>query len=413
MPLTLTPQQARRLFLHAQCLHGPASAARPDAAALLDAARALGCLQLDPINVVARSHQLVLFSRLGPYDLVELDRLLWRERALFEYWAHCASIVLTEDYPIHAVRMRAYLSPSAPKQTAWGRRMREWVKVNDRLRRGLLGVLRRRGPMLSRDLEEDGLEPKAWVSTGWTSGRNVSQMLDYLWMSGQIMVAGRVNGQKQWDLAKRVLPEWTPRARLTEREATCRAIEKSLMALGVATPRQIRYHFVRGRYPHFPEALADLEQAGTIQRAEISNWPGEWFIHASSLPWLDGSPDQYTTRTTLLSPFDNLIADRARTLQFFNFDYRIEIYTPKARRRYGYYVLPILHGERLIGRLDPEMDRAAGRLTIHAVHAEPGAPRDAGPAVARAVQSLADFVGAREVNYNRANIPAAWKRGLQ
>ncbi len=413
MPLSLTPQQARRLCLQAQRLHGPAPAARPDAAALLDAVRALGCLQLDPISVVARSHQLVLFSRVGPYDLAELDRLLWRERALFEYWAHCASIVLTEDYPIHAVRMRAYLAPSAPKQTAWGRRMRAWVQVNDRLRRGLLGALRRRGPLLSRDLEEDGPEPKAWVSTGWTSGRNVSQMLDYLWMSGQIMVAGRVNGQKLWDLAKRVLPEWTPRTRLTEREATRRAIEKSLQALGVATPRQIQYHFVRGCYPHFREALADLEQAGALQRAEIRDWPGEWFVHADALARLAEPSDQGGIRTTLLSPFDNLIADRARARQFFGFDYKIEIYTPKARRRYGYYVMPILHGERLIGRLDPEMDRAAGRLTVHAVHAEPGAPRDAGPAVAGAVQSLAVFLGAREVHYNRANVPAVWKQVLQ
>lgn len=409
--LTLSPEIARRLFLHAQRLSGPPPA--PDASGILSVARALGCLQLDPISVVARSHQLVLFSRLGPYHLSELDQVLWQQRALFEYWAHCASLVLTEDYPIHHVRMRAYLSPRAPKPTAWGRRMRQWVKDNHKLKRDILARLKRHGPLLSRELEEDGIDPQAWVSTGWTSGRNISQMLDYLWISGRIMVAGRQGLQKAWDLAERVLPAWTPRERITEREATRRAVEKSLRALGVGTARHIRYHFVRGRYPFFNEALADLERNGTIQRIELGDWRGEWFIHADHLPLVEAlRADAWQPRTTLLSPFDNLIADRARTLEMFAFDYRIEIYVPPARRRWGYYVLPILHGDRLIGRLDPQMDRAAGRLTVNAVYAEPKAPPDAGRAIAATVQDLAAFLGAREIRYNARRIPAIWKRAL-
>ncbi len=406
--VTLTPAAARQLSLRAQRLAGPRPA--PDAAGLLDLARTLGCLQLDPISVVARSHQLVLYSRLGPYALPELDQLLWQDRTLFEYWAHCASLVLTEDYPIHATRMRAYLSPRAPKPTAWGRRMRVWVKDNDRLRRTLLSALRRHGPLLSRDLEEDGLEPKAWVSTGWTSGRNVSQMLDFLWLSGRIMVAGRVNGQKQWDLAERVLPPWAPRERLTERETTRRALERSLRALGVATPTHIRYHFVRGRYPFFAEALADLEKAGRVRRVSVKGWAGDWYAHAETLAEFEPAAKGPAPRATLLSPFDNLIADRARTLQLFGFDYKIEIYTPAAKRKYGYYVLPILYGDRLIGRLDPALDRASGRLAINAIYAEPGAPAAAGPAVAAAVRTLAAFLGAREIRYNRAHLPPIWKQ---
>ncbi len=147
--------------------------------------RDLGCLQIDPISVVARSPLLVLWSRLGAYDPAHLDALLWRERKLFEYWAHCASIVLTEDYPIHHALMRHYVADDSP----WSRRVRQWIKDNDTLRRAILTRIRRDGPLPARELAEDGIAPQAWVSTGWTSGRNVSRMLDFLWMQGKIMVA--------------------------------------------------------------------------------------------------------------------------------------------------------------------------------------------------------------------------------
>jgi hypothetical protein len=412
-PLSLTPHEARRLFVHQQRLAGSVSAPTP--AHMLEIARALRCVQLDPINAVARSHQLVLFSRLGPYRLADLDQLLWRDRALFEYWAHCASLVLTEDYALHHARMKAYRTPARSGQYPFGSsRTQQWVKDNDKLRRYILGQLRKHGPQLSRDLEEDGLDPKAWVSTGWTSGRNVSRMLDYLWISGQIMVTARQGGQKVWDLAERVLPEWAPREKLPEREVTRRALEHALRALGVGTEKHLKYHFVRGRYPHFKEARAELEKAGKIQRVKIDDWKGEWFIYADTLPLLDAlRTTEHAPRTTLLSPFDNLIADRARTEQMFNFDFRIEIYVPPAKRMYGYYVLPILHGDQLIGRVDPLMDREAGCLRVNAVYAEAGAPKAAGPAIAAAVRDLATFLGAGEIRYNPQRVPVFWKKALQ
>ncbi|MBP7692343.1 MAG: YcaQ family DNA glycosylase [Anaerolineales bacterium] len=402
--VTLSPAQARRLALDAQLLAGPRPA--PDTAGLLATARRLRCLQLDPISVVARSHQLVLFSRVGPYDLAHLDRLLWEERRLFEYWAHCASIVLTEDYPLHRRRMLGYPSGTGK----WSLRTRAWVKANAPLRQQLLRLIRRRGPVLSRDLEEAGLAPEAWVSGGWTSGRNVSQMLDYLWLSGQIMVAGRQGGQKAWDLTRRVLPAWTPRERLGERAATGRAIEHALRALGVGTAKHIRYHFVRGRYPYFEEAVGDLEKAGRVRRVEVAGWAGPWYALPEAL---EAPAPEAPARAALLSPFDNLIADRTRTAQLFDFDYKIAIYTPAAQRQYGYYVLPILHGERLIGRLDPEFDRAAGVLRVNTVHAEAGAPKDAGPAIAAALTELAQFLHAGAIQVNRQRAPAAWQRALR
>ncbi len=402
--MRITPALARRLFLAKQRLAGPPPARTPKA--MLGLVRDLGCVQLDPISVVARSHQLVLWSRLGNYRPAHLDQLLWRDRSLFEYWAHCASIVLTDDYPLFSPMMR---------DNSWTNRFasRAWLKQNEKLRRYVLREVRRDGPLPSRALSEDGLQPKAWVSTGWTSGRNVSRMLDFLWISGKIMVAGREGIQKLWDLSERVLPNWTPREQLGEREVTRRSAERSLRALGVATPRHINFHFRRGRYPRLKQVLGELEAAGRVRRVEIGDWKGEWYIHAEDMALLDGlRRAEHPPRTTLLSPFDNLICDRPRTAQMFDFDFKIEIYVPRAKRQWGYYVLPILHGERLIGRIDPEMDREAGRLTVNAVFAEPGAPRSAGRALAGAIEELAAFLGARDIRYNARRVPSAWKRAL-
>ncbi len=408
---TLTLAQARRLAITRQRLAGPRAPA--NARGIMDVMRDLGCVQLDPISAVARSHSLVLWSRLGAYDTAHLDALLWRERKLFEYWAHCASIVLSEDYPIHSALMRNYASDDS----AWARRVRDWIKVNDALRRAILSRIRRDGPLPARVLTEDGIAPKAWISTGWTSGRNVSRMLDFLWIQGKIMVAGREGLQKTWDLTERCLPTWTPRERLNEHEIVRCAAEKSLRALGVATPRQISQHFIRGRYPNLARVLADLEAEGRIERVQIVDGatvlPGEWYVHAEDVPRLNRLARDWQPRTTLLSPFDNLICDRARTRLLFDFDYTMEIYVPAAKRKYGYYVLPILHGDRLIGRIDPTMKRDQARLTINAIYAEPDAPKtkQAARSIADSIESLAGFLGAQEIVYPR-RVPQGWKRDL-
>ncbi len=235
------------------------------------------------------------------------------------------------------------------------------------------------------------------------------------------MVAGRVGGQKLYDLPERLLPAWTPRERLSEREVVRRAAEKSLRALGVATPKHIKEHFIRWRYPDLPQALDDLEKRGRVQRVSVEPGPGEaaWkgpaYIHTDDVPLLDQlTGDDWQPRTVLLSPFDNLLCDRRRTRELFNFDFTIEIYVPKPKRKYGYYVLPILHGDQLIGRMDSLMDRAQGRLNVNAVYAEPGAPLNAatGQAVAGAVLELAEFLGASSIAFDRNRLPAGWKRAL-
>jgi uncharacterized protein YcaQ len=233
------------------------------------------------------------------------------------------------------------------------------------------------------------------------------------------MVAGRSNGQKLWDLTERCLPAWTPRERLSAREISRRAAERSLRALGVATARQIQLHFIRSRYDNLRQVLQQLETEGRIEQVRIAgggrDWPGPWYVHTDTLPLLERLEDGgWAPRTTLLSPFDNLICDRARTSLMFGFDFRLEIYVPPAQRRYGFFVMPVLHHDRLIGRIDQAMDRARGVLRVKAVHAEPGAPvtRGAGRAVAGAIEDLAGFLGARQIEYPNA-VPAGWRPALR
>ncbi len=408
---TISLQTARRLFILRQRLNDLAPAS--DAAGILDVVRDLGCLQLDPISAVARSHQLVLWSRVGNYDLSALDQLLWGERSLFEYWAHQASIVLTEDYAIHALLMRTYAREEATGEIS--QRYQKWLTDNRRLKRHILQELKRHGPLPSRVFENKTEKDAGWYSSGWTSGRDVSQMLDYLWITGKIMVAGRSGLQKLWDLSERCLPEWTPREKLSEKEVVRRAAQKSLRALGVATLQHINRHYTRKRYPHLREILHTLLDEGQIEKVHVEDDQAEWFIHAEDVPLLDRvEKNEFAFEcTTLLSPFDNLICDRARTAELFDFDFRVEIYTPQHKRQYGYYVLPILHGDRLIGRIDPKMDREHGRLHIHAVHAEQDAPlnRKTARAIRDAVEDLATFLGANEIHYTHL-VPSGWQRDL-
>jgi uncharacterized protein len=383
-----------------------------DAATILDLIQDLGCLQLDPISAVARSHLLVLWSRLGPYDRGLLDQLLWTDRSLFEYWAHRASIVLTEDYQIHNLMMRRYPT----RRWAHGRKTAEWLERNEPLRLHVLARLRKDGPLRTRDIED--LSDQPWRSGGWTTGRNVERMMDTLWTQGKVMVSRREGLVKWWDVAQRCLPDWTPKLRLSEPEIVTRAAQRSLRALGIARRRDIERHFTPGRYNGLPEVLSRLRSRGVIEEVRVvddgEELPGSWFVHAEDLPLLEEiQTGRWEPRTTLLSPFDNLIIDRERTELLFGFSYRMEIYVPKLNRRYGYYVLPILSGDRFAGRLDAAADRAGKRLIVHAVHGEQDVPTtaEAGRSVARALEELATFVGARSIEYPR-EVPRGWKRAL-
>ncbi|MBD0317334.1 MAG: YcaQ family DNA glycosylase [Thermoleophilia bacterium] len=394
----------RRLAVAKQRLAGATPAG--DADGLLALVRELGCVQLDPTSAVARSHLLVLWSRLGAFDIEVLEALRWRERRLFEYWAHAASLVPSDDFRLHeATLMRVFAQGDA----LWARRLREWMQANARLRRAILRELRARGPLRARDFDSS-LVAKPWLSTGWTNERNVHRLLDAMWGAGEVLVAGRAGNERLWDLPERcVAPDALAAPRLRREEAVRLAAERSLRSLGVATAKQIGNNFIRGRYAGLASALRRLEHAGRIVAVE-TDWPGSWLVHADDVPLLERLADgEWEPRTTLLSPFDNLICDRERTRLIFGFDYTIEIYVPKAKRRYGYFVMPVLDGDRLIARIDPRYDRSAYVLEVNAVHPEADAAPDR--ALGEALDGLRAFLGAQAIRCGDG-VPPAWRRAL-
>jgi uncharacterized protein YcaQ len=387
----LDPSAVRRLALNAQRLAGP----RPPATAggLLEVARAIRCIQLDAVGVVGAPTQLLVpFSRVGPYDRGLLDRLTFEDRTLFYYFAHAASLVLTEDFPIHAGSMRPYQD----RGDTWGKRIHSWIEDNRDLRDQILEQIGARGPLRSRDFPNTARTD--WRSSGWTEGRSVNRMLDFLWVEGVLTVAGRTGQERLWDLSERWFPEWTPRERITPEERSDRAVQHSLRALGVATARHVSEYFLRahqrGRFYDLPGSLERLTASGAVLPVTVAGWKGDWHIHRDSLPLLDAT---WQPRTVLLSPFDNLIADRRRTRELFGFDYTIEIYVPPAKRKRGYYAMPILAGDRLVGTVDPSFDKASQTLVVNSVALEPG-ESFTGDA-RRAVEDLARFVGAEKVAY--------------
>lgn len=418
-PVKVTLQTARRLAVTKQHLAGK-TPKNVGPEAIMKLFRELSYVQLDPTMAVAPNHLLVLWSRLGSFRESDLDKLLWKDRKLFEYWAHMASIVLTEDYPLYLPRMKAFHKG----EDVWSVRLREWIKENSRLRDYILADIRSRGPMTSRDFEPRSKD--AWLTatrrwglrdSDWSSGGGVHRMLEFLFHEGAVMVAGRQGRQKVWDLTERCLPDWTPRTALTGAQVEYIGAQRSLKALGVATRKHIVWHYLVRRYPNFKTTLKSLVQDSKFLPVELTDGPsikGHFFIHADDLDTVEALSKEWEPRTTLLSPFDNLIADKERTLQLFGFLFRNEIYTPKEKRVHGFFILPILDGDRLIGRIDPIVDRKNGRLVVNAVHAEPHAPEGRAVAhrIAAALDDLGEFVGANEVVYP-AKIPEPWKGYLR
>ena len=399
----IRPTTARRLAIAAQGLAGPFP--KPTQEAMLALLRQIRCLQLDPIRAVERTQYLVLWSRVGNYARDDFHDLVYSQRYLFEYWAHAASLVLTEDYPLHEFMMRHY----GKRGSGWSNKLATWVAENTEFRDYILTGLRERGPLRTGDFDDNSKVP--WASGGWSSGRSVAYMLDYLWSTGEIMVAQRNGLDRWWDLRERVLPDWLPAGNWEAEEVTYDAAQKSLRALGVGRTRDISRHFIERRYPQLSSVMARLVP-DTIVPVEVTGWPDEWFIHRDLLPLLETiEQGEWQPRTTLLSPFDNLIRDRDRTELMWDFYYRIEIYVPAAKRQYGYYVLPILHGDQLIGRISPRMNWKTGVLTVEAIYLEPTTKPliKTGRAVIRVIKQLAKFLAAKQIDYG-ATMPDAWRK---
>ena len=342
-----------------------------------DVVKRIGCLQLDPVAAVARSPLLVLNARMrGGASETALDKAAYKDRALFDYWAHEASLCHVDDLALHRWQMKRWLS--LPRRRPYA----EFLETNAGFADDLVAELRERGPLRAQDIEETDVTH--WVHGHWTEAVNwrqtIARLLDTLWMSGRIGVYSRDGLTRRWHVLEECLPPGALDAveELDDGQATSRAVRRALKMLGVAKAGHIRKHFTRNRYPRLDEVL-DADPG--IEAVEVEGTRGTWFALAEALP-VDLEPGR---RTIALSPFDNLICDRGRTAELFGFDHRLEIYVPQEKRIWGYYVLPILHGERFIARADLKLDGDV--LRVLSLHHEPG--RKAPAAVKRALAQLA------------------------
>jgi uncharacterized protein len=351
----LTKEQARRLAVRAQLLDAP----RPTE--LLRVVERLTFLQIDPTAAVAPSADLVAWSRLGSsYDPATLKQALEQDRMLFE---HNALIRPMSDVALYL----AGRDRSAREHEGTNK----WIRENDSFRRDILKLLRRSGPLSSRDVPDTAVV--SWASSGWTNNRNVTQMLEFLLMRGEVAIAGRVGRERLWDLAERVYPADV--AIPSAQEAQRRKNERRLGSLGIARQK-------RAVQPIEP---GDVGEAG--EPAVVEGVTGEWRVDPAALR------EDFEGRTALLSPFDRLIHDRVRAEELFDFEYTLEMYKPAANRRWGYYALPILHHDRLVGKLDATADRKASVLRVHAMHEDVKFTRAMTKAVQAELDDLASWLG--------------------
>ena len=352
--MQISATDARRLAIAAQGLDR--RPARPGAKELVAMARRLGVVQLDSVNVLARSHYLVAWSRLGAYRPAAFDGLSHEApRALFEYWGHEASLMPVELYP--ALRWRM----ARAKHDAWGR-MRAIAKKRALVGK-VLAEVAARGPLRVGEIEAG--KPK--TERGWWAWSEAKIAIEWLFWSGQVTSAHRKNFERCYALPEHVLPADVIAApALDEAEAHRILVERSARAIGVGTDADLRDYF-RLHLEPARTAIAELVEAGTLERVTVEGWSKAAYKHR------DARIPRNVNARALLSPFDNLIWTRDRTLRMFGMKFRLEVYTPAPKRVHGYYVLPFLLGDSLVARVDLKADRAMSTLRVQAAHLEPHA----------------------------------------
>jgi hypothetical protein len=350
----LTKAQARRIAVRAQLL----DARRPTD--LVEVVQQLTLLQIDPTAAIAPSADLVAWSRLGSaHEPDDLKRALEQDRTLFEL-----------DALVRPMGDLGLYLAGADERPSY-ERSRSWLRDNDRFRRDILKRLRSSGPLTSRDIPDTCAVP--WASSGWTNNRNVTQMLEFMIVRGEVAIAGRVGRERVWDLPERVYPAEV--AIPSVEEAERRKNERRLASLGIA----------RQKARAMPMEPVHVGEAG--EPAVVEGVKGEWRVDPSALG------GDFEGRTALLSPFDRLVHDRVRAEELFDFEYTLEMYKPAAKRRWGYFALPILHHDRLVGKLDATADRKAGLLRVNAIHEDVKFSRAMTRAVQAEVEDLAGWLG--------------------
>jgi len=363
--LRLSRADARRIAVRAQHLDEP----RPTD--VLDVVRRLGAVQVDLTAAVAPSADLVCWSRLGrDYELGDLDDL-FQQRVVVELRGFLRP---AEDIALYRAEMQAW--PGAEPLRDWQMDVAEWVSANDECRLDILDQLESEAPLAARQLPDSCVVP--WRSTGWTNNKNTQRMLDFMEARGEVAVASREGRERQWDLAARVYPDGGAVPTVPLDEALTERARRRLAALGVARAKAVESY----GEPH------DVGPVGEV--AVVEGLRGEWRVDPTQLDRL-GEP--FRGRTVLLSPLDRLVFDRKRMTELFDYDYQLEMYKPVAKRRWGYWAMPILQGDRLVGKLDATADLAAGALRVTAVHEDEPWSTAQRRAVDHEVADLAAWLG--------------------
>ncbi|WP_137886831.1 winged helix-turn-helix domain-containing protein [Pseudomonas sp. 2FE] len=393
--ISLSLSEARRLALNAQGFAGRVTSAAVKPQRLNQMIERLGVLQIDSVNALVRSHYLPLFSRLGNYSAELLEQAAWssgRRRTLFEYWGHEASLLPQSVYPLLRWRMRR----AAQGEGIYGQLARFGREQQSVIRR-VLQAVREQGALGAGALTTR--EERAGPWWDWSAEKHA---LEWLFAAGEVTVAGRRGFERLYDLPERVLPSAVlEHPELDEAEAQRQLLLRSATALGVATEKDLRDYY-RLEAADSQARLVELVEAGELLPVQVQGWrQPAYCLGELKIPRRVGA-------TALLSPFDSLIWERARTERLFAFRYRLELYTPQHKRVYGYYVLPFLHDERLAARVDLRAERAHGRLAVHAVHEEERGLDDEGmAALSLNLRQLADWLGLAAIQLNCKSASAA------
>lgn len=355
-PTRLTREQARRIAVRAQLL----SAERP--AGIVETIDALTVVNIEPTAAIAPSADLILWSRLGwPYQPADLTRLVEEDRAVFEWGGFYRTMT---DLPL--------LRPEMATRP-YSREAREWLTANDEFRTEVMAKLRAEGPLRPADIPDTA--QVSWRSSGWTNNRNTLQLLEMLVLRGEVAISSRDAGGRLFDLAERVYPADMPE--LSAEAAALERAERRLASFGVARAKSLSQ----------PIEPIDVGEIGI--EAVVDDTPGVWRVDPTAIEAID----DFVPRTALLSPFDRLVFDRKRLEELFGYEYLLEMYKPAAKRRWGYFALPILHGDRFVGKLDAKADRKAGVLRVFAVHEDAPFDRQATEAVHSEIRDLAAWLG--------------------
>jgi hypothetical protein len=387
---SLSAAEARRVALAAQGF-GRSRPAATGTRQLNGALARMATLQIDSVNVFARSHYMPLFSRVGAYDTAALDRLLFARRPPYvEYWAHVAAFIPADDWGLFDFRMQALRAKYGSEPGGWfdaNRDIVDWVRAE----------LADRGPLRPAQIEHDAKES---ARGPWWDWDVVKRALEYLWMFGEVAIAGRRGFERRYGLAEQVIPRHVLDAPVPRDEAVHELVRRAARAYGVATAADIADYWRIADRKAVTTAVGDLVDAGELHPVTVEGWttagrPAKAWLHA------DAAVPRKVDAAAILTPFDPVVWFRDRAERLFDFEYRIEIYTPAPRRRFGYYSLPVLIGDDIVGRVDLKADRAASTLLVQSAWWEHGRPTDAAPRLADELRLAASWQGLESISISR------------